>query len=159
MGSARFEAEAETAGVIAPPPVIFGIALAAGLLLGRSGAVGRNDACARGAGAGALVAGVVLGASAVASLKRAGTNLRPDRPSTALVTSGPFRFTRNPAYVAASAIYIGIALTVRSLPALAFLPIALVVLERGVVEREERYLERRFGDAYRAYRAATPRWF
>ena len=55
--------------------------------------------------------------------------------------------------------YIGAALAARSVPALTFLPIALVVLERGVVEREERYLEHRFGDSYRSYKATVPRWF
>ena len=56
-----------------------------------------------------------------------------------------------------NAIYIGIALCTYSLPALALLPLALIVVERGVVEREERYLERRFADAYRTYRDAVPR--
>ena len=80
------------------------------------------------------------------------------RDST-LVTSGPFRFTRNPAYVGATLIYIGSALAARSVPALTFLPIALVLLERGVVEREESYLEHRFGDTYRSYKSTVPRWF
>ncbi len=149
----------DVAGVVAPPPVIFGLALAAGLLLGRNGVVGRNVTCARVSGALAIGAGALLGGATLRALAAAGTNARPDRPSTALVTTGPFLYTRNPAYIGATAIYIGVALAARSLPALTFLPIALIVLERGVIEREERYLERRFGEAYSAYCSAVPRWF
>ena len=148
----------EIAGVLAPPPLIFAGALAAGLALGNVGIV-RKRSCDIIAGSASGLLGATLGLATVIALRRAGTHLRPDRPTTTLVTSGPFRYTRNPAYVGATLIYIGAALAARSVPALTFLPIALVVLERGVVEREERYLERRFGDAYRSYKAAVPRWF
>ncbi len=148
----------ETAGVLAPPPLIFATALVAGLALGNA-AIVRKRSCDILSGSAAAVLGASLGLATILALKRAGTQLRPDRPTTALVTSGPFRYTRNPAYVGATLIYVGAALAARSVPALTFLPIALVVLERGVVEREERYLEQRFGDAYRSYKAAVPRWF
>jgi protein-S-isoprenylcysteine O-methyltransferase Ste14 len=148
----------DVAGVLAPPPLIFGVALAAGLAIGNA-AVVRKRSCDIIAGATTAALGAALGLATIRSLKRAGTNLRPDRPTTALVTSGPFRYTRNPAYVGATMLYIGAALAARSVPALTFLPIALIVLERGVVEREERYLERRFGEHYRAYMRDVPRWF
>jgi protein-S-isoprenylcysteine O-methyltransferase Ste14 len=150
--------EAEIAGILAPPPLIFASALAAGLALGNAG-IARKRSCDLIAGSAAALLGATLGLATIIALKRAGTHLRPDRPTTTLVTSGPFRYTRNPAYVGATLIYVGAALAARSVPALTFLPIALVVLERGVVEREESYLERRFGDAYRSYKAAVPRWF
>jgi protein-S-isoprenylcysteine O-methyltransferase Ste14 len=149
----------DVAGVVAPPPLIFGVALVAGLVLGRNGVVGRNVTCARVSGALAIVAGALVGGATLRALATAGTPARPDRPSSALVTTGPFLYTRNPAYIGATAIYIGVALAARSLPALTFLPIALIVLERGVIEREERYLDGRFGEAYRAYCRAVPRWF
>jgi protein-S-isoprenylcysteine O-methyltransferase Ste14 len=148
----------EVAGVLAPPPLIFGVALAAGLAIGNAG-ITRKRSCEVIAGATTAVLGAALGIATIRSLKRAGTNLRPDRPTTALVISGPFRYTRNPAYVGATMLYIGAALAARSVPALTFLPIALIVLERGVVEREEQYLERRFGESYRAYMRDVPRWF
>ncbi len=150
--------EDDVAGVLAPPPLIFAAALVAGLALGNAG-ITRKRSCDAIAGATTALLGAALGLATIRSLKRAGTNLRPDRPSTALVTSGPFRYTRNPAYVGATMLYIGAALAARSVPALTFLPIALIVLERGVVEREEQYLERRFGDDYRAYLRDVPRWF
>jgi protein-S-isoprenylcysteine O-methyltransferase Ste14 len=147
-------------GVCAPPPLIFGTALVLGLALGRGTASDeRRAAIARGLGTTAIPAGALLGMAAIVALKRAGTNLDPFKPSSALVTGGAFRFTRNPAYVGATSIYIGIALLARSLPALTLLPVALALLDRGVVDAEERYLERRFGDAYRTYRATVPRWF
>ncbi|GAC1583735.1 MAG: hypothetical protein NVS3B28_03710 [Candidatus Velthaea sp.] len=92
-------------------------------------------------------------------MKRVGSNVDPFKPTTALATGGIFRLSRNPAYVGATAIYIGIALAARSIPAFTFLPIALALLDRGVVDREERYLEEKFGQEYRSYRAHVPRWF
>ena len=152
--------ERETAGVLAPPPVIFGGALALGLGLGallqRSA---RARIVARGIGVVAIIGGAALGAGTIAALKAVGTNLDPYKPTTALATNGVFRLTRNPGYVGATSIYIGIALLARSVPAFVFLPVALALMDSGVVDREERYLEKKFGDAYRAYRADVSRWF
>ena len=150
----------DTAGVSAPPPLIFAGALAAGLLLGRTLHVGEpDDGIARNLGIAAIAGGLLVGGAAFASFGRAGTKVNPYEPSTTFVSSGVYRFTRNPIYVGMTSIYIGIALRTRSIPALVMLPIALALLDSGVVDREERYLERRFGDSYRAYRAKVPRWF
>lgn len=153
------DAASETAGILAPPPLIFGAALGLGLALGRGAATERGARVARALGSCAIPAGALLGLATIRALKRAGTHLDPYKPSAALVTDGPFRFSRNPAYVGATSIYIGVALLARSMPALVLLPVALALLDRGVVDREERYLEGRFGDAYRTYRSAVPRWF
>ncbi len=149
--------EQTTSGVLAPPPLIMGSALLLGLLLGRGERPA--EACTRAAGFAVAAGGALLGLATIVALKRGGTNLDPFKPTTALVTDGVFRWTRNPAYLGLTAIYIGAAFHARSLTAFALLPPALIVLERGVVEREERYLEGRFGDAYRAYRESVPRWF
>jgi protein-S-isoprenylcysteine O-methyltransferase Ste14 len=106
-----------------------------------------------------VVAGIVIGATTLRTLRRAGTSADPYQPTSTLVTDGVFALSRNPAYVGATSIYIGIAMYARSLPAYTLLPIVLALLDRLVVAREERYLEQRFGEAYRAYRAAVPRWF
>jgi protein-S-isoprenylcysteine O-methyltransferase Ste14 len=148
--------EEQTAGVLAPPPLILGGALLLGVLLGRGDRP--VEACTRATGFAVAAAGGALGLAAIAALKSAGTNLDPFKPATALATGGIYRWTRNPAYLGAAAVYIGVAFHARSLPAFALLPLALIVLERGVVEREERYLEARFGDAYRTYRDSVPRW-
>ena len=149
----------ETPGIVAPPPLIVGGVLALGLLLDRAArAPASRTRIRKRVGTLAIGAGLALGASAVAAIVRAGSAVDPYAPTTVLVTSGPFTITRNPIYVGMVGVYVGVALRARSLTALALLPVALGLLERGVVDREERYLERRFPDAYRAYRERTPRW-
>ena len=91
-------------------------------------------------------------------MKRAGTNIRPDQPTLALVFDGPFRFTRNPLYMALTGLYLGITLLVNALWPLLFLIPVLGVLRWGVVAREERYLEAKFGEPYRTYKARVRRW-
>jgi protein-S-isoprenylcysteine O-methyltransferase Ste14 len=152
--------EPQRPAVLAPPPLIFGGCLALGLFLGRGAESDTRGATfARAIGFVSIAAGVALGAATIGKLKSIGTNLSPYAPATALATDGVFAKTRNPGYVAATFLYIGIALRARSLPALVMLPVALALLDRLVVDPEERYLKRRFGAEYRAYRKATPRWF
>jgi protein-S-isoprenylcysteine O-methyltransferase Ste14 len=99
-----------------------------------------------------------VAAGAIGRFRRAGTAAEPWRPSTALVTGGVYRFTRNPMYLAMVLLHLGLALAVDSAVALALLPSLLALVQAGVVLREERYLERRFGDEYRRYRASVRRW-
>jgi protein-S-isoprenylcysteine O-methyltransferase Ste14 len=106
-----------------------------------------------------LVLSALLARSSEAAMKRAGTNIRPDEPALTLVRDGPFRRTRNPLYVATSGLYLGITLLVNGLWPLVVLAPALAILEWGVIRREERYLESKFGDAYRTYRSRVRRWF
>ena len=91
-------------------------------------------------------------------MKRAGTNVRPDQPSLAIVTDGPFRFSRNPMYLATTGLYLGITLLVNTPWPLILLSPMLLVLHWGVVRREERYLEAKFGEPYRAYKSRVGRW-
>ena len=91
-------------------------------------------------------------------MHRAGTNIRPDLPTTALVTEGPFRFTRNPLYLGLTLMYAGIALLIPGTWPLLLLVPVLLVMRWGVIAREERYLERKFGEPYRAYLGRVRRW-
>ncbi len=91
-------------------------------------------------------------------MRRAGTSPFPDQPSNALVTDGPFRFTRNPIYLAFTLITVGLAALRNTRWILVLLGPALAVLHKGVIEREERYLEQRFGEDYRRYRRRVRRW-
>jgi protein-S-isoprenylcysteine O-methyltransferase Ste14 len=79
-------------------------------------------------------------------------------PTTALVTSGPYRFTRNPMYLGMSFLYIAFAFAFGVIWALAFLPAVIVMVDRFVIAREEPYLEQKFGQSYRAYKARVRRW-
>jgi protein-S-isoprenylcysteine O-methyltransferase Ste14 len=112
-----------------------------------------------------LVAGLVLLAGGLAlvrgglvAMKRGGTNVEPSRPALALVTAGPFAHTRNPLYLGGSLALLGITLAFGLDWTLVLLLLSLPLLHYGVVAREERYLERRFGEPYRRYRAQVPRY-
>ena len=84
--------------------------------------------------------------------------MRPDRPTTALVIEGIYRYSGNPLYTSMAFFYAGIALAAASLWALAFLVPTLVIVRDGVIAREEAYLERKFGDDYRHFRTAVRGW-
>ena len=91
-------------------------------------------------------------------MKKAGTNIRPDKPALAIVGSGPFRLTRNPMYVSLCLLQLGIALLIDGLmPLLLVIPLVLI-LHFGVILREERYLEAKFGEPYLTYRSQVRRW-
>ncbi len=74
------------------------------------------------------------------------------------MTDGPFRYSRNPIYIADAVLYVGLALALDWIWALALLPFVLVVVRFGVIEREERYLERQFSDEYLRYKQRVRRW-
>ena len=154
------EADAnDAAGVIAPPPLIFLAALGAGFLL--SSRVGKGSLPAKvrvPAGAAALLAGTSLMRSFVQQFARAGTPLDPYKPSQVMVTEGPYRFSRNPAYLGMTLTYAGISLLSNSPWTLVPLPAAVAVIDRGVIAREERYLERKFGTPYLEYKGRVRRW-
>lgn len=149
----------ETAGVIAPPPLIYLGAL--GIGFGLEAVVGTGSlpsTVAVPAGAAAIIAGTGLLGSFVSAFRRARTPIDPYTPSQALATDGPYRLTRNPAYLGMALTCAGIALVSNSLWALVPLPVAIAVIDRGVIAREERYLERKFGTPYVDYKRRVRRW-
>jgi protein-S-isoprenylcysteine O-methyltransferase Ste14 len=105
-----------------------------------------------------VASGLTLATTALILFFRRRTTVRPDRPATALVTSGPYKFTRNPMYVSQVLMYAGLAIMWQSVWALLLLPFVVVYIDRQVIRREESHLERRFGTEYREYRARTRRW-
>ncbi len=149
----------ENAGVIAPPPLIYLGSLLLGLLLNRAfPVVFLPQKVAR-------VLGSLLVGSAIPAqiwffltMQRARTPISPSEPVRQVVTTGPFRLSRNPAYVSLTILYVGIASLVNTLWPILLLPAVLAVIQRGVIEREERYLERKFGEEYLRYKARVPRW-
>ncbi len=100
----------------------------------------------------------MLGAFAVITMFRVGTSPDIDQPTKRLVTEGPFRYTRNPIYISFALIYLGITAAMNALAALAVLPVALGAIHWGVIAREEKYLERKFGDEYLRYKGRVRRW-
>jgi protein-S-isoprenylcysteine O-methyltransferase Ste14 len=146
-------------GVVALPPLIYGVPWLVGAALHLLFPVHLlPPALAHWGGGVACTAAVALAIWGRLAMARAGTDPNPFHPATALVVEGPFRFSRNPLYGSLTLFYLGLTLVVNALWPLVFLPAVLFVIERGVVEREERYMERKFGDAYRAYRTRVRRW-
>jgi len=149
----------DSPNVIVLPPLLYVAALAAGLLLSWAMPEPILSSDARFWIGGVLAGlGVLLAAWGRSVMERAGTNVNPMLPTTALVTTGPFRRSRNPLYVALTLMYVGLGLLTNSLWVLALLVPVLLILHYGVVRREERYLEAKFGETYRDYRAHVRRY-
>jgi protein-S-isoprenylcysteine O-methyltransferase Ste14 len=147
------------AGVIMLPPLIFAAFLIAGFALTKLWTTAwRLPHWLRWSAAGIALVALLLAIWGRRTMTRAGTAVRPTSPTTAIVTDGPFRYSRNPLYVSMTMFYIGIALASQLFGALFLLVPFVAVLHWGVIRREERYLERKFGDVYGAYRARTRRW-
>jgi protein-S-isoprenylcysteine O-methyltransferase Ste14 len=153
------ESTQDNPGVIAPPPLVYAGALAIGLLLHRFFPIKcLPGVAARLLGRVCMSLSGMLALSALVEMRRAGTHVDPRQPAMALVTQGPFRLTRNPLYLSLTLLYAGIALMVNSLWAILLLPGAVIVIRYGVINREERYLERTFGEQYLSYKAKVRRW-
>jgi protein-S-isoprenylcysteine O-methyltransferase Ste14 len=144
-------------GVIAPPPLIYAGAFLIALALHWLEPL---PIFGRGFWPGlALVAvGVALAIWGRNTLVAAGTNVNPYRPSTAIVDSGPYRFTRNPLYVSLTLMFLGLTLALDTWWGFILLVPVLIVMHLGVIRREERYLEGKFGDSYRRYRDEVRRY-
>ena len=150
---------ADTAGVIAPPPLIYVGALGVGFGLDAAiGDASLPSTVARPVGAALIVAGAGLMGTFVWAFGRARTPVDPYTPSQAIVTDGPYRLTRNPGYLGMALTYAGIAMVSNAPWALVPLPVAIAVIDRGVIAREERYLERKFGARYTDYKRRARRW-
>jgi protein-S-isoprenylcysteine O-methyltransferase Ste14 len=149
----------DKAGVVAPPPVIYLGALVIGLLLNRRFPIAfLPRRIARRLGWPLLSGGVLLMGWFEWAMRHAGTPANPYKPVSHIATEGPFLYTRNPAYLGMTMTYTGIAGLANALWASLLLPVALLVIQRGVIEREERYLERKFGEEYLHYKGRVRRW-
>ena len=151
--------EQDKAGVIAPPPLIYLVALIFGLLLGRRFPMRfLPPTMARGLGWPLLGGGVLLVGWFEWAMRQADTPTNPYKPVQRIATEGPFRYTRNPGYLGMTLIYAGISSLVNALWTILLLSVAPLVIRRGVIEREERYLEGKFGAEYLSYKARVRRW-
>jgi protein-S-isoprenylcysteine O-methyltransferase Ste14 len=151
-----------TAGVIARPPLLFLAALLLGLasdrLLPWPFAVPGTDLVHWMTAGSLSLVGLALAAAGLCNFSRAATPVPTNEPTRVLVTTGIHGWTRNPIYLGMFLVYGAIGIAARSPWTLILtLPLA-ITLRHGVVAREEAYLERRFGDAYRDYKARVRRW-
>ncbi len=151
--------ERKKVGMVLPPPIIFGLAAIVGvtahlLMLGAFALSGVRS----------LVGGVIIVFSMLIVgvcgrlFIKAGTPVRPVSPTTSVVRSGPYQFSRNPMYVGMAGMLTGLAVLLGSPVVVFMLVIAIVVVHFGVVLPEERYLETRLGEVYVEYKRSVRRW-
>jgi protein-S-isoprenylcysteine O-methyltransferase Ste14 len=151
----------DSAGAIAPPPFIFFGALILGLVLNALFPLHffpPGPLFTLVPGLPTFIVGLIVGGYEFRALNRAHTSPDPSEPTSSLVTGGPFRYTRNPIYLSFALIYLGATLAFNSLWAIALLLAVFFTIDRGQIPREERYLERTFGEEYRRYKARVRRW-
>ncbi|MEO6432572.1 MAG: isoprenylcysteine carboxylmethyltransferase family protein [Sphingomicrobium sp.] len=149
------------AGVRFPPPLIFlGLTLAGPLLDRLLGLAPLDlERPVRIVLVLAFIAvGLALVLAAIRRFLRAGTRVEPWAPSSAIVSDGIYRFTRNPMYVGMALVMIGLALIIGSPASLAMVAVAVIVVDRYVIRREEAYLVQKFGTDYTNYRRRVRRW-
>src|SRR5215475_2770128 len=152
-------ARPDTAQVIILPPLLCGAAFLIGLLLHLVFPLHILPmTLARGIGVVCVLVSLPLALATFRVLSRAHTPVDPLKPTTALVTEGPFRYSRNPIYVALTLLYVGVALLVNVWWILLLVVPVLLVIRYGVIAREEAYFTRKFGEAYRQYTAQVRRW-
>jgi protein-S-isoprenylcysteine O-methyltransferase Ste14 len=155
-------AEKDNPGVIAFPPLIWAATLVLSLLVHFFiGGVPMSilpRAISLGIGIVLFMIAPLLAIPAMWQMKVAGTNVHPSEPTTRIVSGGPYRFTRNPMYLALTLLQIGVAFLLND--AITFLLAAALalILHFGVILREERYLEAKFGEEYLALKRSVRRW-
>ncbi|MBB4631777.1 methyltransferase family protein [Sphingosinicella soli] len=153
--------EEDSPQVSFPPPFVYAGMLLLGLGIGRllgDPSIGLDIKVASIAGLVLAVGGLGLIFAAIIRFRSAGTNPEPWRQTTAFVASGVYRWTRNPMYLGMALIFAGLALIFDSLATLLLLPFTVILIDRKVIAREERYLETKFGEDYRAYKEKVRRW-
>jgi protein-S-isoprenylcysteine O-methyltransferase Ste14 len=146
-------------GVIAFPPALYGATLAIGLGLSvRFPVLFLPLPIALPLAAITMTAALWFSTSAFRIMTQAKTAIDPSKPATAIVSQGVFRLSRNPLYLALTLLYFGISILFSALWALVLLLPLLIIVQIGVIQREEIYLERKFGPEYLRYKARVRRW-
>ena len=149
------------AGVNFPPPLVYLLGIAAAWLLNRWRplSITAGPSSARfDLGVLGVFVWLVLFVSALREFNRSHTTFLPNEAATAFVTSGPYRFSRNPMYVSMVALYLGLTCFINTWWGLIVLPVVVLIIQRMVIIREERYLSQAFPEEYAAYRRRVRRW-
>jgi len=160
MGNQSTVKQGDQADVVALPPLIYLVPFVLGILLHllRAMPIATNFNVGLVVGWPLIVLAIVLMIWALQTFKKAGEDKNVSTATHSIVTSGPFAFTRNPMYLAMVILYVGFAIIINSLWPFFFLPIVLIVMHYGVILREEKYLENKFGEKYTDYKKRVRRW-
>ena len=151
--------EQDNPGGWVPPPLTYLLTLLLGLVLDRRLHLPFLPHRVAGVLGWPLVGGgMALATWFIRTMRGADTTLDVNKPVSSLVQDGPFRYSRNPGYLSLAMIYAGIATLRNALWAILLLPLLLLVTQRELIEREERHLERTFGEEYLAYKRRVRRW-
>lgn len=159
------DAKGRGPGVVFPPPILFVAGFLVGWVIDRYlyhlwlPATLTAESITERVGAFSLVGGLAIAFSGIVTFHTADTAIFPNRDASRLVTSGPYKFTRNPMYSGMAIAYLGISLMYSVGWAVLLLPLVLLALYRMVIAREERYLADAFGDQYREYQRNVGRWW
>jgi protein-S-isoprenylcysteine O-methyltransferase Ste14 len=147
-------------GIVIPPPLLFGVPLIAGWLIGRSAErrLLASDRVALVVGFVLLIAGAAVAISGVFEFRRAHTTVLPFGGTSRIVDTGIYRWTRYPMYLGMALAYAGAAVLLNSLWCLVLLPVAMLLAQSFAIRYEERYLAAKFGDGYERYRREVRRW-
>ena len=150
----------ESAGIIAPPPVLYLGALVMGYIMHVISPQPIFVSFSVGGWLGILLLGLsaFFARWSFVTMRKVGTTANPRKPSAALVINGPFRLSRNPIYLAMTGLYLGVTFFANSWWPLVLLAPLLLVMHWGVILREERYLAKQFGQAYLEYKSRVRRW-
>jgi len=142
------------------PPLVFLAAIALGMLLQLAVALrfAEQSGLRLPLGLALIALGVAAMAWAIVWMRRTRQDPDPRKPTPELIAGGPYRFSRNPIYVGMALIQTGIGVVLGNLWVLLLLVPVLAILQRGVIEKEEAYLARKFGDSYARYRESVRRW-
>ena len=152
--------DTDTSNAAVRPPVAWLLALAAGVAADWLYPLRFVPASIPAAWVGGAIFAIALALAiwAIVTIRNAGTQVETYKPTTTIVANGPYRFTRNPIYLAMVLGLIGLAIAFDSLWIVVTLVPFYLVIRYGVVVREEAYLERKFGDVYLGYKSRVRRW-
>ena len=152
-------AERDNTGIKFPPPVIYVLGLLAGWWLERKYPLVHLPVYVRaGVGVALVGQGFIVARAGARAVWKANSSIIPIKPTTAIVTDGPYAGSRNPMYLGMVLIYIGVALLMQSAWALILLPPVILGMNWLVIAKEERYLAGKFGEPYLAYKSKVRRW-
>ncbi len=153
--------ESDSPGIYIPPPVFFAVTFLLGIFLQRKFPISTTFfdlEISTVFGDFFIIISLIIGFSALLQFYKTRNTFKTHRPATSLQTSGVYSISRNPMYTGSYMFYIGLAFMIGNWWNFIFLPLLFFVFKGYVIRKEERYLERKFGQEYLDYKSRVRRW-